>query len=107
MHKIWQSGGFLGRFIGPLLKTALPLAGNVLKPLAKSALIVLASTTDASIHKKKFGSGATTLIILNEEMNGMKRIKSPKESGLLIKGVIETFKNKAKEQKGVDFLECY
>ena len=29
----------------------------------------------------------------------MKLVKSLKESGLLIKGIIETIKNKAKEQK--------
>ena len=39
--KIGQSGGFLGRLLGPLLKTGLPLIGNVLKPLAKSVLIPL------------------------------------------------------------------
>ena len=37
LHKIGQSGGFLG----PLLKAGLPLIGNVLKPLAKSVLIPL------------------------------------------------------------------
>ena len=37
LHKIGQSGGFLG----PLLKTGLPLIGNVLKPLAKRVLILL------------------------------------------------------------------
>ena len=57
LHKIGQSGGFLGRLLGPLLKTGLPLIGNVLKPLAKSVLIALgltaaASATDAVIHKK-------------------------------------------------------
>ena len=42
-----------------------------------------------------------TLIILNEEMNDiMKIVKSLEESGLLIKGVSETIKNEAKEQKG-------
>ena len=56
-HKIDQSGGFLGRLLGPLLKTELPLIGNVLKPLPKSVLIPLgltaaASPTDAAIHKK-------------------------------------------------------
>ena len=41
------------------------------------------------------------LIISNEEMNDiMKIIKSLEESGLLIKGVSETIKNEAKEQKG-------
>ena len=45
-------------------------------------------TTDAAIQKKMFGSGNTTLIISNEEMNGlMKKVKSPEESELLIKGV--------------------
>ena len=73
MHKIGQSGGFFGRILGPLLKTGLPLIGNVLKPLAKSILMSLgltgaASATDEVIHKKMFGSGVTTLIISNEEM---------------------------------------
>ena len=39
-------------------------------------------------------SGTTTLIISNEEMNDiMKIVKSPEESGLLIKGVSEAIKN--------------
>ena len=33
LHKIRQSGGFLGRLLGPLLKTDFPLIGNILKPL--------------------------------------------------------------------------
>ena len=48
-----------------------------------------------------FGSGVTTLIISNEEMNDiMKIVKSLQESGLLIKYVSEKTKNKMKEQKG-------
>ena len=31
-----QLGGLLGRHLEPLLKTGLPLIGNVLKPLTKS-----------------------------------------------------------------------
>ena len=55
--KIIQSGGFLSRLLGPLLKTGLPLIKNVTKPLAKSVLIPLeltaaASAADAGIHKK-------------------------------------------------------
>ena len=51
----------LQRLLRPLLKAGLSLVGNVLKPLAKSVLIPLgltaaASTTDAAIHKKMFGS---------------------------------------------------
>ena len=52
-----QSGGFLGRLLGPLLKPGLPLIKNVIKPLAKCVLIplglpVAASAADAGIHKK-------------------------------------------------------
>ena len=36
INKIIQSGGFLSRLLGPLLKTGLPLIKNVIKPLAKS-----------------------------------------------------------------------
>ena len=36
LHKILQSGGFLGTLLGPLLKIGLPLIKNVLKPLGKS-----------------------------------------------------------------------
>ena len=47
-----------------------------------------------------FGSGTPTLIISNEEMNNiMKIVKSLEESGLLIKDVTETIKNRAKDQK--------
>ena len=71
MHKIGQSGIFLGRLLGPLLKTGLPLTGNILKPLAKSVLLPLgltetASAIDATIQKKTYGSGTTTLINSNE-----------------------------------------
>ena len=57
LSKMIQSGGFLGRLLGPLLKTGFPLIKNVIKPLAKSTLIPLGLTTapsaaDAGIHKK-------------------------------------------------------
>ena len=73
--------------------------------MAKSVLIPLgltaAAATDAAIHKKIFGSGTTTLIISNEEMDDiMKIIKSLEESGLLMKSVSKTIKNEAKGQKG-------
>ena len=79
------------------------LIENILKPLDESVLIPLeliaaASVTNAAIHKKMFGSGTTTLIISNEEMNDiMKIVKYLEESGLLIKGIAQTIKNKAKE----------
>ena len=79
LGKIVPSGGLLGKFLVPLLKTGLPLMKNVLKPLAKNVLISLgltaaASATDAAIHKKMFGSGNTKLIISNEEMNDIMKI---------------------------------
>ena len=83
------------------------LIGNVFKPLAKSILITLgltaaaAAATDVAIYKKMFGSGTTTLIISNEEINDiMKIVKSLEDSGLLIQGVSHTIKNEAKKQKG-------
>ena len=80
MHKIGQSGRFLGRLLGPLLKTGLSLIRNLLKTVAKSVLIPLgltaaaAAATDAAIHKKMFGSGITALIISNEQMNDIMEI---------------------------------
>ena len=55
-----------------------------------------------------FGSGRpsnlasckTKVIVSNEEINNiMKIVKCLKESGLLIKGITKTIKNKAREQK--------
>ena len=65
LHKIAQSGGFSGRILGPLLKTGLPLIGNVLKTLKliPLELTAAASATDAAVHKKMFGTGTKTLII--------------------------------------------
>ena len=55
LSKMIQSGVFLGRLLGPLLKTGLPLIKNVIKPLATSVLVPLgltAAAIAASIHKK-------------------------------------------------------
>ena len=82
MHKIGKSGGFLGRLLGPLLKTGLSLKGNML--LAESVLIPLwltavTSATEAATHNKMFGSGVTTLIICNEDMNDIIKINKSLE----------------------------
>ena len=62
------------------------------------------SPVDAWILKKFLGSGLTTLIILNAEIEDiMKIVKFLKESSLLVKIVNKTIENKVKEQKG-DFL---
>ena len=97
---------FLVDLFCPSLKTGLPLIKNVIKPLAKSALIPLrltaaASAVDAGIHKKILGSSTTTLIISNDEIKDIiKIVKSLEDSRLLLKGVSETIQNEAKEQKG-------
>ena len=71
-----------------------PLFKSVLKPLG---LTVAVSAKDAAIQKRIFKSGMTILIILNEEVNDIRKIiKSLEESGLLIKGLSETFQNEAK-----------
>ena len=108
LSKMIQSGRFLGKLLGSLLKTGLPLMKSVIKPLAKSVLISLgltaaAAAADAGIHKKILGSGHnnTTLIISNDEMDDiLKIVKSLENSGLLLKGVSETIQHEAKEQRG-------
>ena len=53
------------------------------------------------LKKKMLGSGMTTLIISNDEMNDiLKIVKSVEISGLLLKGVSETIQHEAKEQRG-------
>ena len=106
LSKMIQSGGFLGRLLGPLLKTGLPLMKRVIKPLAKSVLVPLgltaaASAADAGIHKKVLGSGHnnTNLIISNDEMDDiLKIVKSLEDSGVVLKGFSETIQHEAKEQ---------
>ena len=43
-----QAGRFLGRLLGPLLETGLPLMKNVIQPLGKSVLVPLGLTAAAS-----------------------------------------------------------
>ena len=106
LSKMIQSGRFLGKLLGPLLKSGLPLMKIVITPLVKNVLISLgltaaASAADAGIHKKILGSGNTTLIISNNNIEDLiKIVKSLEDSGLLLKGVTESVQNKVKEQKG-------
>ena len=72
LFKMIQSSKFLGRLLGPLLNTSLPLMKAVIQLLAKSVLIPLgasaASAADVGLHKKILGSGTTKLIIANNKM---------------------------------------
>ena len=116
LSKMIKPGEILGRLLGSLPKTGLPLIKSVIKPLAKSVLVPLGLTAealaaDAGIYKKILGSSKhslglalpnnTTLIISNDEMEDISKIvKSLGDSGILLKGVSKIIKNEAKEQKG-------
>ena len=112
MHKIGQSGGFLGRLLGLLLKTGLSLIKIVLKPLAKSLLVSLRLTVATSAKNGAIlESGIKPLIMLNYEINNvMKIVKSLAEFGPLIKGVSETIKIEKKRwvyQNVIRYIRCY
>ena len=98
LSKMIQSGGFLGKLLGPLLKTGLSLIKNAITPLAKSVLIPLGlraatSAADGGILKKILGSSRrdssssashnTALIVSNKDMEDLiKIVKSLEDSGL-------------------------
>ena len=90
----------------------MPLIGNVLKLLAKCVLIPFGLTaatpaTNAAIHKKIFGSGFTSFIISNEEMEDITKIvKSLEGSGLLKKVLVKQLKMTQRNKKE-DFSEFY
>ena len=99
ISKIIQSSGCLGslsKLAGPLMKVAILLAKNVLAPLRITAT---ASAIDAGIQKKIHGSGTTTFIISNEEINDiMKIVQALEDSYILLKGTTKT-KIKQKNEK--------
>ena len=101
ISKMIQFGGFLGllsgKLAGPLMKVAVPLAKNTLPPLGITAA---ASATDARIQKKIHGSGTTTLIILNEEMNDILKIVQALEyPNILLKEIAKTTEYEKKNKK--------
>ena len=57
ISKIIQSGGFLGKILGSLLKAGLPLLKSVIKPLGLLGLTAAISAIDAGVQKKIYGSG--------------------------------------------------
>ena len=74
------------------------MAKNILAPLG---IIAAASAIDAGIQKKIHGSGTTTLIISNEEINDIvKIVRTLEDSNILLKGITKAIENETKEQKG-------
>ena len=75
INKIIKEGGNLGRllmsFLPKLIKPAISIGKNILAPLGLSAAI---SDTNAAIQKKMYGSGITTLIIYNDDINDLIKI---------------------------------
>ena len=75
MSKMIQSGRFLSRLLGPLLKTGLPLMKNVIKPLAKSILLPLgltaaaaaAAAADAGKHLSSSALHTNTILIISND----------------------------------------
>ena len=50
--KIIQSGGLLGKVLGPLLKTGLPLLKSLIKPLGLLGFTAASSAIDTGVQKK-------------------------------------------------------
>ena len=101
LSTIIQFGRFLGLLLGkladPLIKVAFTLAKHVLTPLGITAAVL---AIDAGIEKKIHGSGTTTLIISNEEMNDIKKIaQALEDSNILLKGVTKKITMKQKNKK--------
>ena len=109
LSKMIQSQEFLGRLLGQIIKTLLPLIENLIKTLTKLILLGLTaavSAADERIHKKALASAhpsdstsyVTTLKISNDKMEDiMETVKSLENSGLLLKGV----------RKKEDFVVCW
>ena len=80
------------------MKATVSLAKNFLAPLEITAG---SSAIDTGIQKKIHGSGTTTLIISNKEMNDiMKIVQALEDSNILLKEVTKTIKNETREQRG-------
>ena len=77
---------------------------NILAPLGIAAV---ASAIDGAIQKKMHGSGTTTFLISNEEMNDiMKIVQAIENSNILLKGVTKAIENETKKNKKEDLLVC-
>ena len=102
LSKIIKEGGNLGRllmsFLPKLIKSTISIGKNILAPLGLSAAML---ATDAAFQKKMYGSGITTLIISNDDLDDLiKIVTASEERDILLKGTSKTIKNETKDQKG-------
>ena len=80
------------------MKVAVPLGKNTLSLFLVTAA---ALAIDVEILKKTYGSGPTTVIISNKEMNDLiENVQALEDSNILLKRITKTIKNETKEQKG-------
>ena len=98
-----QSGGFLGKILSSIIENWIA----IIKISHKTTWIIGFNNCKfrnrCRSSKKIYGSGTTTLITSNEEMNDiMKIVQALKTSGILLKGVTKTIKIK-RENKKEDF----
>ena len=101
ISKISQCGWVFRETFRSITKNRLSLLKSLIKALGMLGLTAAASATDAAINKKIFGSGTTTLIISNDDMQDiLKIVKSLEHSGVLLEGISETIKNEVKKQRG-------
>ena len=69
--------------------------------LASLGLSAAMSAADAAIQKKMYGSGNTTLIISNDDLNDLIKIATTlEEHDILLKGTTKTINNDTKKQEG-------
>ena len=105
INKTIKEGGNLGRllmnFLPKLIQPAISIEKNILASLGLSAAM---SATDAAIQKKMYGSGMTTLVISNDDLDDLiKIITALEEYDILLKGTTQTIENETKKQEG-EFL---
>ena len=82
-----------------IIKNWIAIIKSVIQHLGLLGFTAANSAVDLGVQKNIYGSGTTTLVISNEEINDiMKIVQTLENSGVLLKGITKTIKNKTKEQ---------
>ena len=102
LSKTIKLEGFLGRLLGPLLKTGLPLLKSAIKPLCLLKLTAASSAINVGVEINIYRSGPVTILIVsnNDIQGNLEMVKSLEDSGVLLKGLPETIHNDVSEEKG-------
>ena len=82
-----------------IIENWIAIIKSVIQHLGLLGFTAASSAVDLGVQKNIYGSGTTTLVISNEEINDiMKIVQTLENSGVLLKGITKTIKNKTKEQ---------